>query len=341
MVVMKIASVVVFSAFIALCAVTKGAFGSDDTVPLINGVHSGSCGDHLTWTFDDGTLVMTISGYGEMKNYNVSDFAGPWYNNYKDLIETVVIEDGVTSIGAYAFRSCQKIKSVSFPSSLVSIGEHAFFECNGLSTLVVPDHLKVIDDQAFCECNGLKNVTIVGDMISFGVDTFKDCHSLESLTIYGYNYSVNVDETGNGQASNIDITSYTTSTDYQFVSVEGVVSFNDDYTTFETIEKFNKNRNRKEDIGVYYNLLGSTKSRYVIKFKVDSNVSETADTDAFFLIESVKVKFTATVNNSTKDFEYDLKPNFFGIAEIPTDDEFSSSITNTSFKYTNGYYLGY
>ena len=173
------------------------------------------------------------------------------------------------------------------------------------------------------------------------VFNFKTDYSVTSSRTGTYNYSVNVDETGNGQASNIDITSYTTSTDYQFVSVEGVVSFNDDYTTFETIEKFNKNRNRKEDIGVYYNLLGSTKSRYVIKFKVDSNVSETADTDAFFLIESVKVKFTATVNNSTKDFEYDLKPNFFGIAEIPTDDEFSSSITNTSFKYTNGYYLGY
>ena len=59
------------------------------------------------------------------------------------------------------------------------------------------------------------------------------------------------------------------------------------------------------------------------------------------MIESVNVKFTATVNNSIKNLEYDIHPNLYGIAEIPIDDEISSVLSNQSFKYTNAYYLAY
>lgn len=171
------------------------------------------------------------------------------------------------------------------------------------------------------------------------VFNFKNSYSITSSKTGTYNYSVNIDDTGNGQAKNIDTTSYTTSENFEFISVEGTVSFKNDYATFQQLEKTKRDAYHKEDIGVYYNLYGST--TYVIRFKADLNVSQTADTDAFYLIESVKVKFTATVNNATKNFEYDLHPDFFGIAEIPTDDQFSGGISNTSFKYTNAYYLAY
>ena len=171
------------------------------------------------------------------------------------------------------------------------------------------------------------------------VFNFKTDYSITSSRTVTYNYSVTIDETGNGQASNIDTTSYTTSTDYQFVSVEGTVSFNEDYTTFDQIEKVKRDSLHKEDVGVYYNFSGST--QYKIVFKADLNVSETSDTDAFYLIESVKVKFKATVNNVAKEFEYVFYPNFYGIAEIPVEEKFDSLLENRSYSYTNGYYLAY
>lgn len=169
------------------------------------------------------------------------------------------------------------------------------------------------------------------------VFAFKNNYTIMSSKMGTYDFSINVDETGNGQASNIDITSYTTSTDYQFVSVEGVVSFDDNYTTFEEIGK-TKKPFQKESIGVYYDFYGST--RYYLEFKVDSSVTETPDTDAFYLIESVKVKFTAMVNNSTKECEFDLRPSFCGVAQIPTDDEYKN-ITNKTYSYTNAFYVAY
>ena len=167
---------------------------------------------------------------------------------------------------------------------------------------------------------------------------FKNSYSIMTSKTGTYNYSVNVDDTGNGETKNIDTNSSLTSSDCELISAGGIVSFKNDYTTYEKIEKIKRDAFHKESFGAYFNTYGKTS--YALIFKADLNFSKTADTDAFYLIESVHVKFTATVNNSTKDFEYDLHPNFFGVAEIPTNDDFSN-ITNTSFTYTNGYYLAY
>lgn len=169
------------------------------------------------------------------------------------------------------------------------------------------------------------------------VFSFKHDYTLYSSATGTYEYSVNVDETGNGQIRNIDTSSAVKSDKFELASVEGKVSFKDDYTTFKKIEKVKRDSLHQEHIGAYYS---AGKSPYIIRFKADLNFDETADTDAFYLIESVEVKFTAIVNNATKNFEYVLYPNLYGIAEIPTDD-YLTSISNFTFKYTNGYYLAY
>ncbi|MBQ6863822.1 MAG: hypothetical protein IJO14_06255, partial [Clostridia bacterium] len=66
---------------------------SADAATIVN---SGTCGENLTWTLDsDG--VLTIAGTGEMRNYS-SPTSVPWYSN-RSAIKTVIIENGVTSIG--------------------------------------------------------------------------------------------------------------------------------------------------------------------------------------------------------------------------------------------------
>jgi hypothetical protein len=71
----------------------------------------------ITWALsDDGTL--SISGTGDMNDT-------PWCSQ-KDKIKRVVIENGVTSIGAMAFYNCSVLTSVTIPNSVTSIGEYAF-----------------------------------------------------------------------------------------------------------------------------------------------------------------------------------------------------------------------
>ena len=105
----------------------------------------GANGDNLTWTFDhDG--ILTISGTGAMKDYNSSD--PPWYS-YHSSIRSVVINNGVTNIGACVFQKHDMLSSISLPASLNDIGRFAFTLSNNLVTINVDDNndsFCVIDD---------------------------------------------------------------------------------------------------------------------------------------------------------------------------------------------------
>ena len=72
--------------------------------------HNGTCGTNLKWVLDD-TGTLTISGTGQMTTYNLSQNA-PW-TNYANSINKIIIEDEVTTIGAYAFyNNCGNVKSL-------------------------------------------------------------------------------------------------------------------------------------------------------------------------------------------------------------------------------------
>ena len=95
-------------------------------------IASGTCGangDNLTWVlYDNGKL--TISGTGAMAGY--SSGSAPWYSN-RSSIKSIVIEDGVTGIGSYAFYYCTSLTSVTIPDSVTSIGSGAFYYCTSLT----------------------------------------------------------------------------------------------------------------------------------------------------------------------------------------------------------------
>ena len=101
---------------------------------------------NLTWQLDNaGTL--NISGNGDMANYSDKNTA-PWYDK-RDLIRKVIIESGVTSIGAYAFNFCEYIETVTFPPNLYKIEDSAFKDCYNLKNINLPDGLKIIHKAAF------------------------------------------------------------------------------------------------------------------------------------------------------------------------------------------------
>ena len=140
---------------------------------------SGTCGDNLTWTLNNGTL--TISGTGVMYNFEYPNYA-PWYSS-RSSIKTVIIEDGVTSIGNYAFYWCESLTSITIPNSVTSIGDGAFLGCSSLTSVTIPNSVTSIGDGAFGSCISLTSVTIPNSVTSIGEWAFYYCSSLTSVTI--------------------------------------------------------------------------------------------------------------------------------------------------------------
>ena len=118
-------------------------------------VESGTCGENVKWTLTkDGTL--TISGTGAMVDYPYSTSA-PW-RSFRSQVKTVVIENGVTSIGNNAFYNCSSLTSVTIPSSVTSIGNNAFYDCTSLTSVTIPGSVTSIGDRAFYGCSSLTDV---------------------------------------------------------------------------------------------------------------------------------------------------------------------------------------
>ena len=148
-----------------------------------NVIASGECGadgDNLTWVLtSDGTL--TISGNGKMKAYSSSSVA-PWYT-MRTKVLSVVVEDGVTSIGSYAFYACLKLASVTLPEGIKSIGSYGFQNCTKLAEVTIPDGVTSIGSAAFYGCSSLTSMTIPDGVTSIGYSAFCGCSSLTSVTI--------------------------------------------------------------------------------------------------------------------------------------------------------------
>lgn len=111
---------------------------------------SGSCGEGVVWVLEDGTL--TISGNGAISNYEYDEV--PWYAN-RYSIKSIIIQDGVTSIGDYAFHSCSRSTSVTIADSVKTIGNYAFYNCSYLTSITIPHNVTSIGEYAFRYCSNL------------------------------------------------------------------------------------------------------------------------------------------------------------------------------------------
>ena len=140
---------------------------------------SGTCGENVTWTLsDDGTL--TISGTGDMEDYSYGNYS-PFERNQS--IKTVVIENGVTSIGNMMFYYTTSLKSVTIPDSVTSIGNTAFAYCWGLKGITIPDSVKSIGSLAFYDCNDLTNIIISNSVTDIGETAFRNCKKLTDIKL--------------------------------------------------------------------------------------------------------------------------------------------------------------
>ncbi|MDO4476206.1 MAG: leucine-rich repeat protein [Lachnospiraceae bacterium] len=152
-------------------------------------IASGNCGkngDNLTWTLTD-TGLLTISGEGQMANSTLDSTSAvrTIWEDYKDQITSVIVEEGVTSLGTDAFNSFMKMTSVSLPSSLRLIDTHAFSRCTGLVSIIIPEGVTHIGEEAFCRCISLQSIPLPASLTQIDDAAFMYCVDLESIHIPG------------------------------------------------------------------------------------------------------------------------------------------------------------
>ena len=146
--------------------------------------YNGSCGTNLTWTLNTTTGVLEISGTGAMDNWE-DWYDVPW-ERYMSSITSLIINEGVTSIGDYAFYPYDKtsaLSSIVIPNSVTRIGERAFSGCGFLSSVTIHNGITSIGTEAFSACRSLTSITIPNSVTYMGQYVFSGCTGLTSITI--------------------------------------------------------------------------------------------------------------------------------------------------------------
>ena len=98
-----------------------------------------------------------------------------------ELIEDLVIPEGIEKISNYLFYNLDHIKSVTIPNSVTSIGSSAFEYCTGLTSVTIGDSVTSIGNSAFSDCDGLTSVTIGDSVTSIGNSAFKGCDNIKKI----------------------------------------------------------------------------------------------------------------------------------------------------------------
>ncbi len=155
-------------------------------VPVNAAETSGACGENATWTLVDG--VLTISGTG--KTWDFRDDASrfdyhpcPW-EEIKDEIREVIVEEGITYLGAGAFTECANLERVSLPESLTVLESLAISYCRRLSECELPSHLEYLGQENF-KWSAIKHATIPASVTFLDGGVYTCCRQLESVYIEG------------------------------------------------------------------------------------------------------------------------------------------------------------
>ena len=148
-------------------------------------VYNGMCGaegdgSNLQWSLTSDTKILTITGSGCMANYTWTNYA-PWQSYaYQNIIDSIILPEGLTSIGDRAFFNISTIHSITIPEGVLTIGEHAIRGCQNLKNIELPNSLTTIKSQALSQ-TGLKEISISEGVSAIAHDAFYLCTDLTSI----------------------------------------------------------------------------------------------------------------------------------------------------------------
>lgn len=142
---------------------------------------SGTCGNNVTYSFVESTGTLRISGSGSMTNYESSNKA-PWYD-YRSNIITVIIDNGITSIGKLAFYKCNSLTTIDIPNTVTVIEGGAFYDCSSLAAIDIPKGVTSIKNGTFQKCSSITTIDIPDGVTTIEDLSFYECKKLTSITI--------------------------------------------------------------------------------------------------------------------------------------------------------------
>ncbi len=142
---------------------------------------SGTDGNGNTWVYDEKTKTLTFSG----NNKGIDDYSfdghspePDWYI-WNTKAEHIIINDGVTGIGKWAFYAFVKLKTVEMADSVTSIRDAAFIFCGNLTSVKLSANIKSIEGEAFYGCNKLEHLTLPDTLKTLG--SFGACSKLKEV----------------------------------------------------------------------------------------------------------------------------------------------------------------
>lgn len=184
---------------------------------VVKRVSSGTHGDNVEWFIDLNTNTLYISGKGSMADCGMYE-KSPWAA-YKSSFDKVVVEQGITDLGLYAFHNQTNITSLTLPASVTKIDSYAVYNCTGLkelhvadlsvwcsidfgayehsplyyagelyvgdelvTDLVIPSNITTVKAYSFLGCTSIKNLTIPDTVTAISDSSFYGCTSLENIT---------------------------------------------------------------------------------------------------------------------------------------------------------------
>lgn len=171
---------------------------------------TGKCGDNATWAFNSKTGAFTVTGTGNMYDYQYSSRT-PWFK-FKTQIKTVNIAFGITSVGTNAFYGCTSLTKVTGCANVTSIGINTFRNCTALTSVAGCSKVTTVNQYAFCgstsfatlgatqgtvslpaatkiggyafyQCGKIKILNTYSPLTYMGTSAFRNCGALTTATI--------------------------------------------------------------------------------------------------------------------------------------------------------------
>lgn len=186
-----------------------------DNLQWICCTSEGSCGTNLHWQLF-GSTRLVITGTGSMNNYS-ADAPAPWAAYAPDITEVILsdnmesigayafsdcsnleyvstsydfqgrkgayLPEGITEIGAAAFKGCSSLVNIFLPKDVDKIGTAAFMGCSFITSISLPEDIIEIDEAVFAGCSSLRRVDIPENVTTIGMSAFNGCSALETIAL--------------------------------------------------------------------------------------------------------------------------------------------------------------
>lgn len=159
-------------------------------------------GSILWEVYTDNSLV--LKGAGAIPDYTEPRHQ-PWieYSDYGrsdaeggvPVVRSIVIGEGITSVGEYAFADFEKLQTVTLPASLTQISYKAFMDCIDLHTVSGGTGVEIVDEFAFENCLRLSSIELSSALTTVAYGAFYNaCTSLADNQKLTVRFKGNADE---------------------------------------------------------------------------------------------------------------------------------------------------